>query len=799
MEPATSSPTLKFGPYLVDLPAGEIRKNGSRIRLQEKPLRLLVALAEKQGEVVTREELKKRLWPDDTFVDFETGLNTAVSKLRGALSDTAEKARFVETIPRRGYRFLVPVEFNGHRASAQIEAEPPEAGRMELAPAESATVMPIDSEPARSWQRSVLWFSVAALVAAICVGGYWVTHGSPALSFHSRDTVLITDFENQTGDLRFDNALGNAFVVSIEQSRYANVVPRPRLDEVLARMEKPATERITPALGREICQRESIRALIAAGITRTGEEYELTAQLIDPQTGETVRAYTQRSNGEDHILDALDSLSRKMRGALGESLYEIHKAGKLLPEVTTSSLSALQKYADGSVLWDQGTYKDAVTLYKGAIADDPDFAMAHAALGGAYYSYYYNEQNLGQQEYEKALTLRDRMTDREHMIIETRLAQDQDHLNDAEQLFAAYLSRYPDDVTMRSDYANLLRRHNQQQAGIDQYKLALQSAPHLAYPYIGIATAYKSLGHYPEALQAYSKAFENEPQLLTSGNINREYGFALVANGEDGKAAQVFSALLTKPDLREVGMRSLAFLDLYHGRYNSARARLQESLASFGSAPAMLSRARILYLLAGIAEGKGDVKGQLGNLGKATSLITEIKDVPPKVVFGATLCDAYARSGFLKQAEQIAANIEPIADSNSTQQMGRLHFCQGEIALGRGDSKYAVELFKQSATKDQDSTAFSMEALAYAYEKSGDLDNAIATYEQMFKRSEISFGWEAQQRWIAARFNLALDYASQGNKDRARETLGALLSLWKDADPDLILLKQARIEYAKLQ
>src|SRR5271168_1559476 len=110
MEPSPSPTLLKFGPYVVDLRAGELRKHSSRIRLQEKPLRVLAALAERQGQLVTREELKKRLWPDDTFVDFETGLNTAVSKLRDALSDHAEKPRYIETIPRHGYRFVMPVE-----------------------------------------------------------------------------------------------------------------------------------------------------------------------------------------------------------------------------------------------------------------------------------------------------------------------------------------------------------------------------------------------------------------------------------------------------------------------------------------------------------------------------------------------------------------------------------------------------------------------------------------------------------------------------------------------------------------
>ena len=207
---------------------------------------------------------------------------------------------------------------------------------------------------ARSAIRSTLWISLAAAILLASGGVYWLTQGRPALSFHSRDSVLIADFENQTGDPRFDTALGTAFDVSMEQSRYANVFPRMQFDAILKRMGRPQSERITPSLGREICQRESVRGLIVSSITRTGQEYALTAQLIDPQSGETVRSYTERSYGEDHILDALDVLSREIREALGESLYQIHQAGKPLPQVTTRSLNALQQYAEGSALWPRG-------------------------------------------------------------------------------------------------------------------------------------------------------------------------------------------------------------------------------------------------------------------------------------------------------------------------------------------------------------------------------------------------------------------------------------------------------------
>ena len=798
MEQAPSSPMLKFGPYLVDLTAGEVRKNGSRIRLQEKPLRVLALLAERQGQLVTREELKKHLWPEDTFVDFETGLNTAVSKLRDALSDSAETPRYIETIPRRGYRFISPVEIvNGHHPAAgdSGDGEKPQPAPTPTPPADVLPGTQLRRAPGtKSAIRATLWISLAAAVLVVGGGAYWLTHGRPALSFHSRDSVLIADFENQTGDPRFDNALATAFDVSMEQSRYANVYPRMQLDAVLKRMGRTQNERITPSLGREVCQRESVRGLIVSSITRTGQEYALTAQLVDPQSGETVRSYTERSYGEDHILDALDVLSREIREALGESLYQIHQAGKALPQVTTRSLSALQQYAEGSALWQRGKHDDALTLFKAAVAADPDFAMAHSALGNAYYSYIANAPEDGKKEYEKALALLSRTTDRERMIIEAQYASIRNHVSEADLLYSAYLNHYPDDAVMRFDYATLLRKNGRETDGIEQYNQALRVLPDFAHAYIGIATAYKRLGRYPDSLQAYSKAFEIEPQLLSSGNINREYGFALVANGEGDKAQQVFSVLLDKPETRENGLRSVAFLDLYHGRYASARSRFEQSLDLMKAKDSPLGVARLHLLLAIVAEGQGDTKGQRQNLDAA---MAGLKVIQEKVVFGAMLGDAFARTGFVDQAAKIVALITPLADQHSLEQMGYVHLLDGEIALSLGQHDKAIELLKQSAKENR--TGFSIEALAHGYQQSGQTGEAVASYEKMLSSIDPSLGWEPQQRWLEARHALALDYASRGEKQKARDTLATLLNLWKDADPNLPLLKQAKAEYAKLQ
>jgi len=356
------------------------------------------------------------------------------------------------------------------------------------------------------------------------------------------------------------------------------------------------------------------------------------------------------------------------------------------------------------------------------------------------------------------------------------------------------LNRYPDDTVMRFDYANLLRKNDRKADAIAQYKQVLRVAPDFAHAHIGIATAYKSLGKYPDALQAYSKAFEIEPQFLTSGNINREYGFALVANGEDQKAEQVFSALLAKAETRQNGLRSLAFLDLYHGRYASAQSRLQESLEILKPQNSPLSVARVCLLLATVAEGKGNAKGQRQNLDAA---LTDFRDIQQKVLFGAMLGDAYARAGLSDEAEKIAAVITPVADQHNLEHMGYVHLLEGEIALGLGQHDRAIELLKQSDKENR--TGLSIEALAHAYQQSGKIDDAVATYETMFGLTDLWLGWEPQQRWLEARYTLALDYLSRGDKQKARETLAPLLNLWKDADPNLPFLKQAKAEYAKLQ
>jgi eukaryotic-like serine/threonine-protein kinase len=793
MEQVSSSRVLKFGPYVVDLAAGEVRKNGYRIRLQEKPLRVLILLAERQGQLVTREELKNRLWPDETFVDFEAGLNTAVSKLRDSLFDSADKPRYIETIPRRGYRFLAPVEFeNGHR-QADVVLESSQTP--EPAPALTPNVEEFPDAPkkpqTKSAKRAGLWIALAAAVVLVAGGtAYWLMRGRSVLSFHSSDTVLIADFENQTGDPRFDDALMTAFTVSIGQSRYLNIFPRSRVESVLKRMGRSGTERTTIPLAREICTRANVRGLIASTITRTGQEYALTTELIDPETGATVRSYKERSYGEDHILDALDSIAGRVRADLGESLSEIRQADRPLPQVTTSSLTALKEYAEASALWAHTKYADAVTVFKAAIELDPDFAMAHAALGRAYCSYIYYQAELGRQEYEKALALAPRLTERERMVIEIDEAADLDHVEEADSLYRAYLASYPDDWVMLRDYANLLRLHGREAEAIEQHKRILAIAPDDANTWIEMATAYAVLENYSAAVQAYSHAFQIAPDWLAAGNINREYGKALVGNGEEQKAIAVFSDLLEKPGKREDGLGSLALLALYHGRYSEAQARLAEVLQINENSHDGFKVARAHFMMAVVAEGRGDSHLRLQELDAAAA---NLKTMGPKVEWGSIVGQEYVRAGALGKAEKIADFITPLADAHDISQKGYVHLLRGAIAAEKGETEQAVGELTEitDPAYGRSVNALSVETLAHTYQLAGDLDEAIVWQEKLASPLCGLAFWEPQQRWAFTRYQLAVDYQRRGQTEKARQTLATLLALWKDADVNLPLRKAA--------
>jgi DNA-binding winged helix-turn-helix (wHTH) protein/tetratricopeptide (TPR) repeat protein len=352
-----SKEVVRFGPFEADRTAGELRKHGIKLKLQELPFRLLVSLLERPGEVVTREELQAKLWPEGTFVDFERGLGTALNKVREALGDSAANPRFIETIPRRGYRFIGEVERNG-------------------APHPSATTPPM-----RPWRKKYAMASAVAIVLA--VGSAYTWYRTQAKPLTNQDVLVLADFTNSTGDPLFDGTLREALAFQLEQSPFLKVLDDEVMRQDLQLMGRSPQERVTNDFAHDICVREAEKAMLGGSIASLGKSYAIELKATNCQTGATLARQQAEAPDKEHVLQAIASAAQGMRAKLGESLSSIQKLAPPYFRVTTSSLEAFQSFTAGEGLFLQSRYAEAIPLLQHATELDPNLAFAWIWLASA--------------------------------------------------------------------------------------------------------------------------------------------------------------------------------------------------------------------------------------------------------------------------------------------------------------------------------------------------------------------------------------------------------------------------------
>jgi DNA-binding winged helix-turn-helix (wHTH) protein len=357
--PNPSRRVVRFGSFEADLDAHELRKNGVKLRLQDQPFQVLSVLLDNPGQVVTREELRQRLWSADTFVDFDNGLNTAINKIREALGDSAESPRLVETLPRRGYRFIAPVQ---------------------ALPAEETHVQPVHSWSVR---KEIGWLGVAAVVLVLAaLGGYFYFHRAPALT--EKDSIVLADFANATGDPVFDGTLRQGLFVQLEQTPFLRIVSDDQVSQTFRLMEKPPDTRLTRDVAREVCQRANATTEIEGSIAALGNQYVLGLQAVNCRTGETLAGEQATADGKEKILTTLGKASSELRSKLGESRASLENFDVPLDQVTTPSLEALRAWTLARQALMKGDVPSTISFLERAVSLDPHFAQAYSRLGGIY-------------------------------------------------------------------------------------------------------------------------------------------------------------------------------------------------------------------------------------------------------------------------------------------------------------------------------------------------------------------------------------------------------------------------------
>ena len=304
-DPILVSHLVHFGAFEVDLRSAELRKHGLKLKIQEQPFQVLAMLLEHPGQIVTREELHKKLWPADTFVDFEHGLNAAINKLREALGDSADNPRFVETLHRRGYRFIAPVETMRAQVGAAVApVSSPAAPVAAMSP--SPTVGAVREPPLRK-RSKVLVPAAVVLVAATIGGTFYFRSRQTATPLTNKDTIVLSDFTNQTGDSVFDNTLKQGLAVQLEQTPFLDLLSEDKVNATLKLMGRPAGDRLTPEVTQEVCERTGSKAMLTGLIAGLGSQYVIGLKAVNCNTGDVLAEAQEQAADKEAVLKALDA------------------------------------------------------------------------------------------------------------------------------------------------------------------------------------------------------------------------------------------------------------------------------------------------------------------------------------------------------------------------------------------------------------------------------------------------------------------------------------------------------------
>jgi tetratricopeptide (TPR) repeat protein/predicted Ser/Thr protein kinase len=651
----------------------------------------------------------------------------------------------------------------------------------ESAQSAAATGAGITSRLEIHWKAVI---PVALAVVALALGGYFYLHRTPKLT--DKDTLVLTDFINQTGDPVFDDALKHALSVQLEQSPFLNILSDRKVAETLKLMGRSSGDHITQDIGKEICIRTGSKAVIEGSISRLGNEYLLGLNATACATGDTLAAAQAESSSKEDVLKALSSASSDIRSKLGESLASVQKLD-VPAEVTTSSLEALKADSMGRrTLSERGTV-DAIPFFKRAIELDSNFAKAYVDLGKMYSNL--GETSLAVENLTKAYSLRDRVTEREKYDISAEyFSRVTGELDKAIQTYQAWIQLYPRDPTPPHNLANAWMALGQYDKAIEGYRESLKLDPDFAYGYTNLAHAYISLNRLQEAKSAIDGLKENklDPELGWSSL----YIIAFLQNDTVGMNRQITRAL-GRPEAESDVLSLQANTEAYHGRVARTRELVRRLIDSETRAGLRESAAWNQAIFASEESEFGESEFADRAAVSAVSLYPG-QDVKVRVALTS------ARSGHPDRARLLVAQLEKDYPTNTIQNKYWLPTIKSAIEMAEGNPTKAVSLLEQTFGYELGSAGPMyppyMRGQAYLLSHNG----AAATIE--FQKILDHPGVVAPDPIGAlAHLQIGRAYAMTGDSIRAKVAYQDFLTLWKDADSDIPILKEAKSEYAKLQ
>ena len=663
-----------------------------------------------------------------------------------------------------------------------------------------------DSRPQLS-SRAKLGSYVAAitLVALLVTGAlYYRSHLQKPLT--EKDTIVLADFSNTTGDAVFDDTLKTALNVSLRQSPFLNVLSDSEVAKTLQEMTRPKGTRLTPEISREICQRTDSKAYVAGSISSLGSQYVLGLKAVNCQNGDALAQEQVTAASKEKVLDSLGAAASKLRGELGESLATVQKFDVPLEQATTSSLEALKAFSLGEKTRNEKGFAAALPYDQRAIELDPNFAMGYRIVGGDYNAL--GQLGRAMEYYTRAFQLRDHASERERMSITAAYYRNvTGELDKAAETYQEQIDSYPREPAPYNNRGLIYAEEGQYEKALELTQQAVRLGPQTAL-------FYENLTNYTMALQRFEETrqliHEAQARKLDHAEFHMNlYQLAFLGVDSTGMAEeqQWFAG---KTDYENVGLALASDSEAYAGHLAKARELTKRAVDSAARIDDKESGAT--YLATAALE-----EAAYGYAAEARNSAAEaLKLAPANPGVAVEAAIAFAVVGDSARSESLAQDLNKRYPLGTQMQALWLPAIHARLAL-EGDRKNpaaAINALQSASTIELGlipfynniSCLYPVYVRGEAYLAAGQGGAAAAEFRKILDHSGIvSTCWTgALARLEMARASVLQAGTSQGaDADAARVRALAsykdFLTLWKDADPDIPILKQAKAEYAKLQ
>ena len=659
-----------------------------------------------------------------------------------------------------------------------------DAGRAVLTAAETGL------KPAR---KSIRWGAVTGatvLVIGLAVGS-WLFFSRKAHTLTDKDTIVLADFDNKTGDAVFDGTLRQGLSVQLEQSPFLSIISDGQVQRTLQMMGQPTEAKLTPTIALELCQRTGSAAVLDGSIAQIGNQYTLILKALNCSSEELLASTEVQASDKNHVLDALGQAATAIRSKLGESLSTVKKLDTPLEEATTPSLEALQAYSLGWEKDEEGDFAAAVPLFQRAARLDPNFAMAYGVMGQM--QSLLGETSQGAENLRKAFDLRDRVSEREKFYIESRYYGGvTGNLENARQTDELWSQTYPRDYRSPTMLGGIYATFGQYDKALIEHQKTFQLEPS-AVNYANLAFDYLSLNRLDEARATVEEA---EAKKLDSPSLRQSlYQLAFLQNDQAGMAQQM-SWATGKPGIEDVLLSNEADTAAYFGQLGKARVFSKRAVTSAEQAQERETAAN--YEVAAALR-----EALFGNVREAQKAAATTRQLwsSRDIQYGTAMADAFAGDSSVgdRRVEEMADELARHFPEDTLVEFFYLPTLRAQIAIDHHDPLKAIELLQLAAPYELGTKGFQLyriyvrgEAYLAAHQASG----AVAEFQKILDHRGVVWNHPIG---ALAHFQLGRAYAMQGDTAKARTAYQDFFALWKNADPDIPILKQAKAEYAKLQ